>query len=80
VVSWTEKHISPDALVATEYAPASGGGPGGGSSTSDLTDAVPTLGAAATTPVVRSINMYPHPELPAYRGYGNVDDASTELV
>jgi len=27
VVSWTEKHISPDALVATEYAPASGGGP-----------------------------------------------------
>ena len=79
VVSWTEKHISPDALVATEYAPASGGGPGpgGGSPASDLTDAVPVLGAAATTAEVRSINIYPYPELPAYQGHGNVDDASS---
>ncbi|MGH3244855.1 MAG: tannase/feruloyl esterase family alpha/beta hydrolase [Trebonia sp.] len=81
VVSWTEKHISPGALVATEYAPPSGGGPGagGGSSASDLTDAVPTLGAPATTAVVRSINVYPYPELPAYQGHGNVDDASSYL-
>jgi hypothetical protein len=79
VVAWTEKHISPDALVATEYAPATGGGPGGvgGSSSSDLTDAVPTLGTTATTAVVRSINVYPYPELPAYQGYGSVDDASS---
>lgn len=77
VVSWTEKHVSPDALVATEYAPGAGGGPGGGSSASDLTDAVPTLGAPATTAVVRSINIYPYPELPAYKGYGNVNDASS---
>ena len=80
VVSWTEKHISPDALVATEYAPAAGGpggGPGGGSSASDLTDAVPVLGAPATTAVVRSIKIYPYPKLPAYRGHGNVDDASS---
>ena len=81
VVAWTEKHISPDALVATEYAPATGGGPGGvgSSSTSDLTDAVPTLGAPATTAAVRSINVYPYPELPAYKGYGNVDDASSYI-
>jgi hypothetical protein len=58
VVSWTEKHISPNALLATEYAPAADGGP-------------------ATTAVVRSINVYPYPELPAYKGYGNVDDASS---
>jgi hypothetical protein len=82
VVAWTEKHVSPDALVATEYAPATGGGPGGpggggGSSASDLTDAVPTLGATATTAVVRSINLYPYPELPAYKGHGNVDDVSS---
>ena len=53
-----------------------GGGPGGGS-TSDLTDAVPTLGAPASTAAVRSINLYPYPELPAYNGYGNVNDASS---
>jgi feruloyl esterase len=82
VVSWTEKHVSPDALVATEYAPAAGGGPGGpggGSSTSDLTDPVPTLGAPATTAVVRTINIYPYPDLPAYKGYGNVNDASSYI-
>ncbi|MGH3247148.1 MAG: hypothetical protein ACRDOI_13175, partial [Trebonia sp.] len=50
-----------------------------GSSASDLTDAVPTLGAPATTAVVRSINVYPYPELPAYQGHGNVDDASSYL-
>ena len=80
VVSWTEKQISPQALVATEYAPAPGGpggGPGGGPSASDLTDVVPVLGAPATTAVVRSINIYPYPKLPAYRGHGNVDDASS---
>jgi Tannase and feruloyl esterase len=79
VVSWTEKHISPNALLATQYAPASGGGPGGGGapSASDLTDAVPALGAPATTAVVRTINVYPYPELPAYKGYGNVDDAAS---
>jgi len=79
VVAWTEKHISPNALVATQYAPVTGGpggGPGGGS-TSDLTDAVPTLGAPASTAAVRSINLYPYPELPAYNGYGNVNDASS---
>ena len=83
VVAWTEKHISPNALVVTQYAPATqSGGPGGpggpgGGTTSDLTDAVPTLGAPASTAAVRSINLYPYPELPAYNGYGNVDDASS---
>jgi tannase/feruloyl esterase len=79
VVAWTEKHISPNALVATEYAPSSstGPGPGPGGGASDLTDAVPTLGAPAATAVVRSINIYPYPELPAYKGHGNVDDASS---
>ena len=83
VVAWTEKHISPNALTATEYAPATGGGaggpggPGGGTTTSDLTDAVPTLGAPSSTAAVRSINLYPYPELPAYTGHGSVDDASS---
>jgi feruloyl esterase len=81
VVSWTEKHISPNALVATQYAPATSGGgpggPGGGGSTSDLTDAVPSLGAPSSTAAVRSINLYPYPELPAYDGHGNVDAASS---
>jgi hypothetical protein len=77
VVAWAEKHISPNALVATEYAPSTTTGPGPGSSGSDLTDAVPALGAPATTAVVRTINLYPYPELPAYQGHGNVDDASS---
>jgi Tannase and feruloyl esterase len=82
VVAWTEKHISPNALVATQYAPATGGGPGGpggpgGGSTSDLTDTVPTLGAPSSTAAVRSINLYPYPELPAYKGHGDVNDASS---
>jgi feruloyl esterase len=80
VVAWTEKHVSPDALTATQYAPAtSGGGPGGpgGGSTSDLTDTVPTLGAPSSTAAVRTINLYPYPELPAYNGHGNVNDASS---
>ncbi|HEX4010343.1 MAG TPA: tannase/feruloyl esterase family alpha/beta hydrolase [Solirubrobacteraceae bacterium] len=84
VVAWTEKHVSPDALVSTQYAPATstGGGPGGpggpgGGSTSDLTDAVPALGAPAATAAVRSIKLFPYPELPAYNGYGNVNDASS---
>ena len=29
VGAWTEKHISPNARVATQYAPATCGGPGG---------------------------------------------------
>jgi feruloyl esterase len=79
VVSWTEKGNAPQALLATQYAPASGGGPGGPppAAASDLTDAVPLLGAPATTAVVRQINLYPYPELPAYTGYGNVDEAAS---
>jgi Tannase and feruloyl esterase len=82
LVAWTEKHVSPQALVATEYAPAasSGSGPppgGSGGSASDLTDAVPVLGAPAATAAVRAISIFPYPELPAYNGHGNVDDASS---
>jgi Tannase and feruloyl esterase len=80
VVSWTEKHISPDALVATEYAPSTSTSTGGGApSTTDLTDAVPALGTPSATAAVRTINLYPYPELPAYKGYGNVDDASSYI-
>jgi hypothetical protein len=38
---------------------------------------VPTLGASATTTVVRSINVYAYPGLPAYKRHGNVDEASS---
>jgi feruloyl esterase len=83
VVQWTELHVAPNSLLATQYAPAGGGGgpggpggPGGGSS-SDLTDAIPVLGAPAATAVVRTLPLYPYPELPAYNGTGNVDNASS---
>ena len=84
VVQWTETGQAPSALLATQYAtPAQsgggGGGPGGGGAppTSDLTDAIPTLGAANTNSVVRTLPVYPYPELPAYNGSGNVDSASS---
>jgi hypothetical protein len=77
VVSWTEQHAAPQALVATQYAPGASSGPPPASSASDLTDAVPALGAPSATAAVRQITLYPYPELPAYRGHGNVDDASS---
>ncbi|HUC58526.1 MAG TPA: tannase/feruloyl esterase family alpha/beta hydrolase, partial [Streptosporangiaceae bacterium] len=78
VVSWTERGIAPNALVATQYAPtAVASGPPPAPPASDLTDVVPALGQPAVTAEVRQINIYPYPELPAYNGYGNVDDASS---
>jgi hypothetical protein len=83
VIQWTELHQAPAGLAATQYATSAGGGgpaPGAPSTlvtTSDLTDAVPVLGASATSAPVRSITLFPYPELPAYNGYGNVDDASS---
>jgi hypothetical protein len=77
VVAWTEKHIAPQALVATQYVPAAPSSGPPPAPASDLTDAVPVLGAPATTAVVRQLPLFPYPELPAYRGYGNVDDASS---
>ncbi len=78
VVAWSEKHIAPQTLTATQYAPATGGGSGPPpTTTSDLTDVVPVLGAPSATAVVRQISIYPYPKLPAYKGYGNVDAASS---
>jgi feruloyl esterase len=79
VVQWTELHKAPSALLSTKYAPAasSGGSPSGGGSTSDLTDAIPALGTANTNAVVRTLDIYPYPELPAYNGSGNPDLASS---
>jgi hypothetical protein len=37
----------------------------------------PVLGAPATTAVVRQMKLFPYPELPAYNGYGDVDDAAS---
>jgi hypothetical protein len=61
VVAWTEKGNAPQTLVATQYAPASSGpsGPPPAPPASDLTDAVPVLGAPATSAVVRQISLYP---------------------
>jgi hypothetical protein len=36
-------------------------------------------GGKGRAAVVRTINGYPYPELPAYKGYGNVDDASSYI-
>jgi feruloyl esterase len=83
VVGWTETGKAPYALTADEYPSslAGGGGPPptGSGSTSDLTDAIPDLGAPATGSVIRSDRLFPYPELPAYNGYGNVDDASSYI-
>jgi hypothetical protein len=78
VVAWAEKGIAPHKLIATQYAPATttGGGPPPPAA-SDLTDAVPALGAPSATAAVRQLPLFPYPELPSYRGYGNVDDASS---
>jgi len=65
------------ALRATQYAPATRGGGPPSAAASDLTDAVPVLGAPAATAQVRQLPLFPYPELPAYGGYGNVDDASS---
>jgi Tannase and feruloyl esterase len=83
VVQWTELHEAPNALLATKYEPAAstgGGGPppgGGAPPTTDLTDAISAQGAPNTQPVVRTLDIYPYPELPAYNGSGNPDVASS---
>jgi len=76
VVAWTERHVAPQALVATQYKPAAATAPAPAPA-SDLTDVVPVLGASAATAEVRQLPLFPYPELPAYKGYGNVDDASS---
>jgi hypothetical protein len=83
LVRWTETGKAPNGIQANEYESSlpSGGGPhgpppGGGGSTSDLTDSVPALGAPAVGPVLRSIELFPYPELPAYKGHGSVNQAS----
>jgi Tannase and feruloyl esterase len=81
VARWVETGSTPKTIEAREYTPQSqtggSGGPGGGGSASDLTDAIPTLGAPGNYPVVRSINLYPYPKLPSYKGHGSVDKASS---
>ena len=85
VVRWTETHKAPNGIQANEYKsslPSAGPGgppPGGGGPppTTDLTDAIPALGAPAVGPVLRSIELFPYPELPAYKGHGSVNKASS---
>ncbi len=80
VVKWAETGSAPGKLKATEYVTSGTGGggpPGGGGSSSDLTDSIPSLGAAPAGTASRSIYLYPYPQLPAYNGSGNVDAASS---
>jgi feruloyl esterase len=84
VVRWTETHKAPNGIQANEYKSSlpssgpSGPPPGGGAPpTTDLTDAIPVLGAPAVGPVLRSIELFAYPELPAYTGHGSVDKASS---
>jgi feruloyl esterase len=78
MVAWAEKGVASQELTATQYAPAAttGGGPPPAAAT-DLTDVVPALGAASATAEVRQLPLYPYPDLPAYKGHGNVDEASS---
>jgi Tannase and feruloyl esterase len=85
VVKWAETGSAPKRLTASDYetAPSTGGGPGGpggpggGTSTSDLTDAIASLGGAPAGTDIQSISIFPYPELPVYNGTGNVDQASS---
>ncbi len=83
LVSWTETGKAPQGVQANEYKsslPSSGGTggpPGGAAPTTDLTDAVPVLGAPAVGPVLRSIELFPYPEVASYTGHGSVDKASS---
>jgi hypothetical protein len=64
--------------TTTGGGPGGSGGPGGAAaSTSDLTDDIPALGASSATKATRSIELYPYPELPSYKGTGNVNAASS---
>jgi Tannase and feruloyl esterase len=85
VARWAEKGKAPNGIQANEYQsslPSTGPGgppPGGGGppATTDLTDAIPALGAPAVGPVLRSIELFPYPEVPSYKGHGSVDQASS---
>jgi hypothetical protein len=85
VVSWVETGHAPTAITANQYAAASGPPAPStpvvisttGTPTGDETLSIPALGAASTTALTRSIRIFPYPELPAYNGYGNVEDGSS---
>jgi hypothetical protein len=38
---------------------------------------LPIHGVGCCSAVLTSIRIFPYPELPAYNGYGNVDDGSS---
>jgi hypothetical protein len=48
-----------------------------GTPTGDETLNIPAPAAANAGTLTRSIRIFPYPELPAYNGYGNVDDGSS---
>jgi len=85
LMSWVEAHQTPNALIATQYSsggqggPAgggTGGGPPGGDPPGGASNAAPTLGAAASGTVVRTLPLYPYPDVPQYTGSGNIDKAA----
>lgn len=81
VVRWTETGKAPHALRAVQYQTKSTGGqqgpPSGTQATTDLTDEIPALGGRPAGTAVRSITLFPYPEVPVYRGHGSVDEASS---
>jgi len=85
VVGWAEAGRAPNALTANQYAaPATPPTPATpvvesttGTPTGDETLNIPSLGAANAGALTRAIRVFPYPELPAYNGYGNVNDPSS---
>ena len=85
VVSWAETGHAPNALTSNQYAAATGPPTPStpvvvsttGTPTGDETLSIPALGAASSTALTRAIRIFPYPELPAYNGYGNVDDPAS---
>ncbi|HUA05376.1 MAG TPA: tannase/feruloyl esterase family alpha/beta hydrolase [Solirubrobacteraceae bacterium] len=85
VVSWAETGHAPSAMTANQYAaPTTPPAPSTpvvtsttGTPTGDETLSIPALGAANAGSLTRAIRIFPYPELPAYNGYGNVDDPAS---
>jgi hypothetical protein len=76
VVTWAETGSAPGPLAASEYGigGTSGGVPGAGG---PGVPAIPLFGASPGGTALRTIELYPYPEVPQYKGTGSVNAASS---
>jgi hypothetical protein len=73
ITNWVEHGTAPSKIIATRYssddAQSSAGGPPGGGNSNQTTGTV-----------VRTLPIYPYPEVPKYSGSGSVNDASNYVA